>query len=80
MRGGTGRSWLRGPRFPALTLRRVSPSAGWALGPAPLIRHLQLTQQFIPFCVSSPLQVGLTCMWGPSAWGGELSLAADGCI
>lgn len=32
---------------------------GWAIGPAPLIRSMQLTNQFIPFCVASPLQVGV---------------------
>lgn len=33
------------------------------VGPEELITPLQLTQQYIPFCVSSPLQEALATAW-----------------
>lgn len=38
-------------------------SKGWAIGPKHLVQPMQLTQQYIPFCVSSPLQEALGRAW-----------------
>ncbi|EDQ87126.1 uncharacterized protein MONBRDRAFT_33534 [Monosiga brevicollis MX1] len=36
---------------------------GWAIGPQELVQPMQLTQQYIPFCVSTPLQHALASAW-----------------
>lgn len=36
---------------------------GWAFGPEQLLRPMQDTQQFIPFCVTTPMQEALAGVW-----------------
>jgi len=36
---------------------------GWAIGPHDLLLPMQLAQQYIPFCVASPLQHALAAAW-----------------
>eukprot|EP00054_Salpingoeca_dolichothecata_P019358 m.120275 g.120275 ORF g.120275 m.120275 type:complete len:519 (-) comp23226_c2_seq1:36-1592(-) len=36
---------------------------GWAVGPSSILNAVQVTQQFIPFSVCSPLQYALSAIW-----------------